>query len=44
MITPVLSYASEVWGFVQGNAIEKVHLQFFTQILGVERNTQNNFI
>jgi len=44
LISPALNYASEVWGFIQGNAIERIHLQFFKKILGVKRTTQNDFI
>ena len=36
LISPVLNYASEVWGFIQGNAIERIHLQFCKKILGVK--------
>ena len=28
LISPILNYASEVWGFCQSNAIEHVHMQF----------------
>ena len=33
-----------VWGFVKGNAIERVHLQFCERLLGVKKTTQNDFI
>jgi len=33
LISPVLNYASEVWGFIQVNAIERIHLQFCKKIL-----------
>ena len=26
LITPILNYGCEVWGFIQANAIERVHL------------------
>jgi len=26
--SPVLNYASEVWGFIQGNAIERILYNF----------------
>ena len=42
--SPVLNYASEVWGFIQGNAIERIPLQFCKKILGVKRTTQTDFI
>ena len=28
LIAPILNYSSEVWGFIQANSIERVHLQF----------------
>ena len=36
LMSPALNYASEVWGFIQGNAIERIHLQFCKKILGVK--------
>ena len=44
LISPILNYGSEVWGFVQGNIIERVHLQFCKRLLGVKKNTQNDFV
>ena len=44
LVTPILNYGSEVWGFIQGNAIERVHLQFCKQLLGVKKITQNDFV
>ena len=44
MITPILNYASEVWGFHAAPNIERVHLKFCKSILGVKSSTQNNFI
>ena len=38
LISPVLNYASEVWVFIQGNAIERIHLQFGKKILRVKKN------
>ena len=43
LISPVLKYAREVFFFIQGNAIERIHLQFCKKILGVNRTTQNDF-
>ena len=37
LVTPILNYGCEVWGFIQGNAIERVHLQFCKQLLGVKK-------
>ena len=39
-----MNYGSEVWGFVQANAIERVHLQFCKRLLGVKKTTQNDFV
>ena len=36
LITPILTYGSEIWGFIQGNSLERVHLQFRKQLLGVK--------
>ena len=49
LIKPILLYASEIWEpFLNqdydkwdGNEVEKVHLQFLKQILGVNRSTTN---
>ena len=40
LISPILNYASEVWGFSQANSIERVHLQFCKKLLGVKKMTQ----
>ena len=44
LIKPVLYYGSEVWGFSNANVLERVHLQICKQLLGVKRETQNDFI
>ena len=44
LISPILNYSSEVWGFNSAPAIEKVHLQFCKKLLGVKRTTQNDFV
>ena len=44
LITPILSYSSEVWGFNKGTHIERMHLKFCKRLLGVKQSTQNNFI
>ena len=44
LISPILNYGSEVWGFKQSNAIERVHLQFCKRLLGVKKTTQNDFV
>ena len=44
LISPILNYASEGWGFSQANSIERVHLQFCKKLLGVKKMTQNDFV
>lgn len=44
MVSPILNYGSEVWGFCQAKQIERVHLKFCKGLLGVKQSTQNNFI
>ena len=44
LILPILNYGSEVWGLSKAEIIERVHLQFCKQLLGVKIQTQNNFI
>ena len=42
--TPILCYAAEVCGFHAGPDIERLHLKFCKQVLGVKRCTQNDFV
>ena len=35
MISPILLYSSEIWGFEHANEIEKMHIKFCKQVLGV---------
>ena len=44
LVSPILNYGSEVWGFYKSTAIETVHLQFCKKLLGVKQTTQNDFI
>ena len=44
LVSPILNYGSEVWGFHKAPAIESVHLQFCEKLLGVKQSTQNDFI
>lgn len=44
LISPILNYASEVWGFSKANNIERVHLQFCKKLLSVKQCTQNDFV
>ena len=45
LVSPILNYAAEVWGFFKATQIERVHLQCCNKLLGVKKkSTQNNFI
>ena len=44
LVTPILNYGSEVWGFCKANQMERTHLQFCKNLLGVKQSTQNNFV
>ena len=39
LITPILCYDCEVWGFHTGTALEKVHHSFLRQVLEVKTTT-----
>ena len=41
LVLPILNYSCEVWGFHSSQEIEKVHLKFLKQILGVRQQTCN---
>ena len=43
-ISPILNYASEMWGFHSAPEIERIHLTFCKHILGVKKTTQNDFV
>ena len=38
LILPILNHCSEAWGFIQANAMERIHLQF------CKKSTQSDFI
>ena len=44
LVSPILNFGSEVWGFYKSSSIETVHLQFCKKILGVKQSTQNDFV
>jgi len=44
LISPILNYANQVWRFIQGSSIERVHLQFCKRLLGVKRTIQNECV
>ena len=44
LVTPILHYGCEVWGFCQAKQIERTHMMFCKQLLSVKTSTQNDFI
>ena len=44
LISPILNYCSEVRGFCHASQIERTHMLFCKQLLGVKTSTQNDFI
>ena len=44
LVTPILNYGSEVWGFAKAIQVERIHMSFCKQLLGVKTSTQNDFI
>ena len=43
LVTPILNYGCEVWGFCQAKQIERTHMMFCKQLLGVKTSTQDDF-
>ena len=41
LVTPILLYSAEVWGFEKKGNIEKMHLQFCKKIIKVRNSTPN---
>jgi hypothetical protein len=41
LMLPILTYGSEIWGYENTKQLEKLHLQFCRNILGVRTTTQN---
>ena len=44
LVTPILNYGSEIWRFTPAKKIERVHMLFCKQLLGVKTSTQNDII
>ena len=44
LISPILNYGSEVWGFHTAKSIETVHLSFCKRMLGIKQSAQNDFV
>ena len=41
LVTPIILYCSEIWGFECISNIEKIHLQFCKRVLAVRSSTPN---
>ena len=41
MVTPVLTYGAEIWGYKESKDIEKVQASFCKHVLGLSRNASN---
>ena len=44
MVTPILLYGCEIWGFENLDSIEKIHLKFCKIILNLKTSTPNFMI
>ena len=44
LVSPILLYASEIWGFENKDGLERVHLQFCKNILKVRGSTPNYMV
>ena len=44
LVTPILCYGCELWGFHTSPDIERVHLSFCKRILCVKKSSQNDFV
>ena len=43
LVSPVLSYACEIWSFAEAKKVELVQIKFFKQILKVRKNNTNMY-
>ena len=44
LVSPILTYSSEVWGFENKDSLERLHLQFCKTILKVRNSTPNYMV
>ena len=44
LISPILSYACEIWGFCEADPLERIYLKFQKSLLSVRKNTPSCFI
>ncbi len=43
-LLPILTYASEIWGFFRVRELEFLHMTFLKQTLGVHKNISNDMV
>ena len=43
LTSPILNYCSEVWGFCQASQVERTHMLFCKQLVGVKTSTSKEF-
>ncbi|KAH3748452.1 hypothetical protein DPMN_182898 [Dreissena polymorpha] len=41
MVVPILLYGSDIWGFYNIKDVDKLHVRFLKNILGVKQQTPN---
>lgn len=44
LVAPILNYGNQIWGFIEGKDIERIHLQYCKNLLCVKKSTPNDFI
>ena len=44
LISPIPNYYSEVLGFCQASQVERIHMLFCKQLLGLKTSTQNDYL
>jgi len=44
LISPILRYGSEVWGFHTANSVENVHFRYCKSIPRARRSIQNDIV
>ena len=42
MVSPILTFGAEIWGYEYSTVIEQVHTKFCKQFLGVNQSTNNS--
>ena len=44
LISPILAYSCEIWGFCEADQLERLHMGFLKSVLGVKKSVPNAFI